>query len=317
MSCPAGYTQYTTVFHQSQCLLPENALKYFFIELTILCSVFVTLCLLRIRRAKGDARDLLAVSIVAQLSLIVDALSLYVQGGSYEGAIVTAILFVMCTSYVGGILLKLALSPGLALGVDMATTHKLLSFWRRFAVLANICLAGIGVAQMVQCRRSDAEFNVGQVVFWFGIALYVLCLPTGCYYYLAKLERVIRATEQKAPTTLVAPPREKLSDFARKLYLLRIQIGVFTLCNSIAFSSVLTVFLVLGYFPYAWVVLILVLHSCAMVTLGVLVLLRSTGKSGSSSRTAAPKSVPSGTVDHGVLANEDASIAQSSHRSEA
>jgi len=277
--CDPGYSPDTTFFHlATSCVLPANALLYLFIETLILNFLCAGLTIVRVRSSKAEARKLLGNVLLILIGALLIPMGEYFQGGAYEVAVVGIVFQVIMTSHLAKMLLHLALQPALSISPGVAEElQRMLSFWHHFNISWNIALCLCGIILIVFARQSSDEFNSAMIAFILIINLGFLVLPIGVCVSLRRLETVIRQVESSAPAAASAGAgmrRERLSEFARRLLVLRYLVIVFSIVNMPLLIVISIVYLALDTFPFAWIILVLLVQSGPSIALFILIFLR-------------------------------------------
>jgi hypothetical protein len=281
--CPPGAVPDLSLYHQDQCTLPSDALFYIFLEVFVLAGGLVCVLLHKMRSTKGDARSLLASTVLALSCACGVAIGEWLQGGFFEVAAVFTTSVIIVVSHLGKQLLALALKPASKIRSGGGDTLQVLRFWRYFNVAANSVLCICCVVQIVYCRQSSAFFNPAMVALLFIVSMYMLILPTGVFVYLKRLELAMGKVELSAPA--VDSRREKLGAFAQRIFILRINLVVLISTCLPLVLVVNIVFLTVEFFPYAWIAYAVVVNSPSFIACAILLLLRTSKRAEVSSST--------------------------------
>ena len=297
-ACADGWEDDNALFHQADCNLPSVVYLVNLVYCVVVAVALVAVYASRLPALKGDLRNVFVTAIWVLLSSIALAVGLFAQRGMMEVATISVVGNIIISSHLAKLILVMALKPASKLSKEASNqAARVFWFWRRFNIVANALTASFGLAGLVVMRDGVAwHFNACMLGILFAAASYLLLLPAAIMYFLLKLERVLREVELNAPAhQRQNGSKESLSDFARRLRLLR----RFVLAEMAWCPMMLTVgllFVAWGYLPYAWVVMLFMQQTTLIIGFSVTVFFRRS--------THAPSSVPDSSPDHtGPLAS--------------
>jgi len=268
-----------SLFHQdyeaARCI-PAYSLMVLFIEIALVSAVLVAASLHRLRTAKRDAKQILVASACSQAFTFGTALALYISQGLYEAACVCVLGIVVCVMRVGYCLLKLAVRPARTFGGTSAMdASQILMFYKVFSSVSLALCTGTILALIWASRRDDHLFNAVGIAFIYVLCVALIVIVGGIYVYLRRLARHISQTIREAPAVASPGSQSGLEAFQGKIHVLMVNTFIFEVVTLPLLLTVTIVYLVLGYFPVAIVVMALLLNTTSFVTFVVLLLLHS------------------------------------------
>jgi len=288
-ACADGWEDDNALFHQADCNLPSVVYVVNLVYCVIVAVLLIAVYASRLAALKGDMRSVFVAAIWVLVSSITLAVGLWAQRGMMEVATISVVANIIISSHLAKLILVMALRPASKLSKEASDqAARVFWFWRRFNIVANTITASFGLAGLIVMRDGVAwHYNTCMLGILFVAASYLLLLPTAIMYFLLKLERVLHEVEHNAPAHQQKDGKERLSDFARRLRMLRL----FVLAEAAWCPMLLVVgvlFVAWGGLPYAWVVMLIMQQTTLVIGFSVMVFFRRTKHASSSVPDSSP-----------------------------
>lgn len=291
-----GHARDFAVFHDKSCFLPSWYYLFFLVVSTTISWILLPFIANETRRLPPSSRTrrIGLVAVVAVLANWMYSVGLYVQNGAFEICAVS--LTISAISHLECGLDMVKAMTRISRAVSFEESQKFLA---RVTVLVRTMNAGwlaCMVAMLALCRsEDDTQYNLTVAMFFFVNILAVGSLGPIIYFSADTLLKVMFTVAQlegvasPSATASSASKEQKLSDVAGRVRRLRRAVVFLTVNNLLSLLPLPVIHLVLGSFPYFFVIIVLFCCTLSFLDFAVLHFLRKKRSSSASSNTTSSR----------------------------